>query len=105
MSWGNDGDQFGGGRSRIEVAGSGMLRIVLLFGSVAIALALIIAPVLDKGSNADFAEVDGQYGVDMMRTGTIGSRGTTYTIHRSVLQSSPNSVCIMRSNGTSSGDC
>jgi hypothetical protein len=105
MFLGNDRDQLGGGRSRIEIASSGMLRVVLLFGSVAVALALILAPVLDNSINGFLARNDDMQGVDMMRTGTIGTRSTTYTIRRSVLQSGPNSVCIMRSNGTSSGDC
>lgn len=82
-----------------------MLRIVLLFGSAAVALALILAPILDNGINGLLARNGNVQGVDMMRTGTIGTRRTTYTIHKSVLQASPNSVCIMRSNGTSSGDC
>lgn len=105
MSLGNGRDQLGGGRSRIEIASNGMLRVVLLFGSVAVALALILAPILDNGVDHYLARSDAVQGIDMMRTGTIGTRSTTYTIRKSVLQAGPNSVCIMRSNGTSSGDC
>lgn len=105
MFLGNDGDQLGGGRSRIEIANSGMLRVVLLFGSAAVALALVLAPILDNRVNDYLAHSDSVQGVDMMTTGAISTRSTTYTIHKSVLQADPNSVCIMRSNGTSSGDC
>ena len=80
----------------------GALRITLLFGSVAVALALLIVPVLDRGPGllADGSAA----GIDVMSTGSIAA-GKSYTIRRSVLQDSPNSVCIIRSNGTRSGDC
>ena len=81
-----------------------MLRVVLLFGSVAVALALILAPVLDNGVNGFLARNDDRQGVDMMRTGTIGTRAHLHDPQERPAVS-PNSVCIMRSNGTSSGDC
>ncbi len=87
---------------RFEDAGMGALRITLLFGSVAVALALLIVPMLDRGTGL-FAERSAA-GIDVMSTGSIGA-GKSYTIRRSVLQDSPNSVCIIRSNGTRSGDC
>jgi len=39
-----------------------------------------------------------------MTTNSTRFRGT-YTEHRSVLQASPHSVCIIRANGMRSGDC
>lgn len=88
--------------SRAVEAGMGLLRITLLFGSVAIALALIAVPLLDN-DNRQFARA-GFAGIDTMSTGSI-ERGGTYTIRRSVLQSSPESVCVIRANGRRSGDC
>ena len=58
-------------------AGMGMLRITLLFGSAA----------------------------DMTSTGSVSGYHGGYTIRRSVLQPSPNSICIIRDNGTRSGNC
>jgi hypothetical protein len=77
----------------------GALRIALLFGSAAVALALIAVPLLE-GRVSDRPAG----GVDLMSTGSIGT-GETYTIRRSVLQSSPDAVCVIRSDGTRSGDC
>jgi hypothetical protein len=39
-----------------------------------------------------------------MTTGSI-ARGGTYTVRRSVLQSAPSAACIIRADGTRSGDC
>ncbi|WP_353644590.1 hypothetical protein [Mesorhizobium sp. WSM2239] len=78
----------------------GALRITLLFGAAAVALALIAAPLLE-GRSGFFAR---NASVDLMSTGSIGGT-TSYTIRRSVLQSSPDAVCIIRSDGVRSGDC
>jgi hypothetical protein len=78
----------------------GALRITLLFGAAAVALALIAAPLLESRSGS----LARNTGVDMMSTGSIGG-ATSYTIRRSVLQSSPDAVCIIRSDGARSGDC
>jgi ABC-type Co2+ transport system permease subunit len=76
----------------------GALRITLLFGAAAVALALIAAPLLE--SRGGFAGG----GLDMTSTGSIGGT-TSYTIRRSVLQSSPDAVCIILADGARSGDC
>ena len=89
--------------SRAADAGMGILRITLLFGSAAVALALVAVPLLDGDSPPQHAR-DGFAGVDMMSTGSIG-RSSTYTIRRSVLQSSPDAVCVIRDTGRRSGDC
>ena len=88
---------------RAADAGMGILRITLLFGSAAVALALIATPFLDSQTRSLSAR-DGVGGLDMATTGSIGHR-ETYTLRRSVLQPQPSSVCIIRSNGRSSGDC
>jgi hypothetical protein len=87
---------------RAGEAGMGVLRITLLFGSAAIALALLATPLLDRGAQR-FARNTYPSGLDMTSTGSIGR--TTYTIRRSVLQPSPDSVCIIGNNGRHSGDC
>lgn len=86
-------------------AGTGILRITLLFGSAAIALALVVAPLADRKSKSvvDYAS---SRSIDTMSTGSIKKAvPSEYTIRRSVLQKSPDSVCILNSNGTKSGDC
>ena len=86
-------------------AGTGLLRITLLFGSAAIALALIIAPLADRGSQAVVDYSRGR-SIDEMATGSIKKADpTTYTVRRSILQRSPDSACILRSDGSTSGDC
>lgn len=80
-------------------AGMGMLRVALLFGSAAVALALILAPMAHRYSESHFVGVDG---LDFTATGSIGERD--YTIRRSVLQE-PGSVCIIRANGQRGGGC
>ena len=95
-------DFYSGGPSPIEAATGKILRVALLFGTAAIAIALIATSVLDNRVGGRMAEND--YGIDRTATGSIGYNGT-YIMRRSVLQSSPDSVCILRDNGTRSGDC
>lgn len=90
--------------ARAVEAGMGLLRITLLFGSAAVALALIAVPLLDSGDGRQQIARDGFAGLDTMATGSIG-RANTYTVRRSVLQPSPDSVCVIRANGRRSGDC
>lgn len=89
--------------SGFGAAGMGLLRITLLFGSAAVALALIFAPIAENQFSRT-VDAGGYGGVDMMSTGSIGT-GTSYTIRRSVLQSSPNAICVIRGDGRRSGDC
>jgi hypothetical protein len=111
MSLDRDWDSIRPDRS-FRAAGMGLLRITLLFGSAAVALALIATPLLDsrmRSGRDDFAG-----GLDRMSTGSVGSRGSvgsttgrrdTYTLRRSVLQPLPTSICVIRDNGQRSGDC
>src|SRR5262249_26533685 len=86
-------------------AGMGILRITLLFRSAAIALALLIAPIRASQTRA-VSENNAPYGIDEFATGSIGSKnGNVYTIHKSVLQSSPDAICVIQSNGRRTGDC
>lgn len=83
-----------------SAAGMSMLRIALLFGSAAVALALILAPMADRYSKTQIVGADG---LDFMSTSSVGQRGA-YTVRRSVLQA-PGSVCIIDASGRHSGDC
>jgi hypothetical protein len=83
------------------LADFGSLRLALLFGAGAVTLALLVAPLADR-SRQEFARNGDN--LDRMSTGSISGRGN-YTIRKSVLQTSPNSVCIIRPNGSRSGDC
>lgn len=92
-------------RTRTGVFVGSVLRVTLLFGSLAVvAIALAASQFLDGRINHYFAESDVAPGIDRMSTGSIGYNGT-YTVRRSVLQSSPSAVCVVRDNGTRSGDC
>ena len=96
----NDWDAIRNRRTPIfSIAGMGILRIALLFGSAAVAIALILAPAAENYAQSQFGGV-----LDMTATGSIGQAGG-YTIRRSVLQTSPTSVCIIGNNGLRSGDC
>ncbi|MEP9373053.1 hypothetical protein [Mesorhizobium sp. KR1-2] len=91
-----------GGRGfRIESAGIGALRITLLFGSAAVAFALLAVPILDARTRARPQVMRAD--LDMTITGSIDRGG--YTIRRSVLQSSPSAVCVIRNDGARRGDC
>ena len=90
---------------RFGDAGLGVLRLTLLFGSAAIALALILVPIMDDLSGGRIAADDSfPQGLDMTSTGSVAPAGA-YTVRRSVLQPSPDSVCYIRSNGARLGDC
>lgn len=86
-------------------AGMGVLRVSLLFGSIAVALALIIAPIAADKTRTIVARANAPFGIDQTVTGSVGTWGKRYTVHRSVLQSSRNAICIIQSNGARHGDC
>jgi len=86
---------------KFGAAGFGALRTALLFGAAAVALALIIAPIADRQSQVYVSQSEG---LDGMTTGSVRSRDS-YTIRRSVLQASPDSICVIRASGARSGDC
>ena len=87
-----------------QSAGMGILRVTLLFGSAAVAFALLVTPLVSRLSEPDRTVYSGASGVDYTQTGSIGYNGS-YTIRRSVLQGSAGSICVIRDNGTRSGDC
>jgi hypothetical protein len=77
-----------------------VLRMTLLFGSAAVALALILVPLADRSADPLMVGVGG---LDYMATGSTGERGS-YTIRRSVLQKT-GAPCIIRADGRRSGGC
>jgi hypothetical protein len=92
-------------RERIASPGLSAVSIALLFGSAAVALALVLTP-LAEDRVEQMAYSLPSPGIDMMPTGTVGQRQAgTYTVRRSVLQPTPASVCIIRQNGMRTGDC
>lgn len=80
------------------------VRVALLFGTAAIAFALFATSYLADRDRALYADAAQPLGLDRMTTGSISS-GKTYTIRRSVLQSSPDAVCIIEENGRRTGEC
>jgi len=86
--------------SMFGMASMGILRVTLLFGSAMVALALIIAPIADNQTRSQISDA----GLDRMSTGSV-NRSSGYTVRRSVLQPTPNAVCVIRDNGQRSGDC
>jgi hypothetical protein len=87
--------------SYLHAAGMSAVRVALLFGSIAVALALIAAPIADREARALVQRTDG---IDNVHTGSI-NRGGSYTIRKSVLQPSPYSICVIREGGERIGDC
>lgn len=83
----------------------GAVRVALLFGTAAIALAAILPPILvEKSPTARVAWAPEQF--DNITTGSVPPRSTTsYTVRKSILQDNPGALCIIRSNGKKSGDC
>lgn len=94
----------GTGSGLTASAGLGVVRVALLFGSAAVALALLATPILSRIAEPEATLWTGTPGVDYTQTGSIGYNGN-YTIRRSVLQGSAGSICVIRDNGTRSGDC
>lgn len=92
------------GVSRFAETGMSAVRVALLFGSAAIALALMVMPFVESQSRSPITQSADALGLDTISTGSIGYKGT-YTIRKSVLQSSPDSICLIRDNGTRTGDC
>ncbi|KXF79387.1 hypothetical protein ATN84_06670 [Paramesorhizobium deserti] len=88
----------------IAGARSGVLRITLLFGSAAIALALILVPILNERSRDIASQSLFPDGVDTISTGSI-RHSRAYTVRKSVLQSTPEAVCVIHPDGRKSGDC
>lgn len=84
--------------------GMGVLRLSLLFGTAAAAFTLLITPYLADRTASQWSRVE-PAGLDFMSTGSVARGGNSYTVRRSVLQASNTGVCVIRANGSRSGDC
>ncbi|MBO3762360.1 hypothetical protein [Ciceribacter sp. L1K22] len=83
---------------------TGVLNMALLFGTAAIALSLILTPMLaGGGGNKSLAYTADDF--DNITTGSIGNSdgAKRYTIRRSILQETPGSVCIVDSYNGGAG--
>jgi hypothetical protein len=81
----------------------GAVNMALLFGTAAIALSLIVTPMLAPDKDRIEAST---MGYDDIKTGSIPAHDGKvkhYTIRRSVLQETPGEVCIIDQNGNKSG--
>ena len=92
----------------LGVAGSGAVRIALLFGSVALALTFILTPVAE---NQVIRSAANQIGIDRIATGSTGNvkrilpATHSYVVRRSVLQSGKDDICIIGADGVRTGTC
>ena len=102
-------DGYGGSRGS---RGIGPVRLAALFAGAAIVSAVILTPILAVDTpSARVAYSPGDF--DTIITGSIpGAQPTqaqsqkrTYTIRKSILQDSPDSICIIQSDGSSNGRC
>ncbi|MEL6919448.1 MAG: hypothetical protein AAFO77_00280 [Pseudomonadota bacterium] len=84
---------------------SGPLRVTLLFGGFAVAMALLAVPLLESDRSTRFVDNFTSPGIDYTATGTPSARGESFVVRRSVLQPTPQSSCVIRSNGIRTGDC
>lgn len=83
----------------------GTLNMALLFGTAAIALSLIVTPMLAPGKSDDEMQAS-TMDYDNITTGSVPtSDGKTkrYTIRRSVLSEHPGDVCIIEADGRKRG--
>jgi hypothetical protein len=82
----------------------GALNVAVIFGVAVVALTLILAPFVDRESSQLAGTVaPGAY--DDIVTGSIttNSGPKRYIVRRSVLQDTPGAVCIINSDGSTSG--
>jgi hypothetical protein len=80
---------------------TGMVRMSLLFGSIAIAFALLLVPFITR-ETAQFSRSGSN--LDYISTGSV-SPDNLYIEHKSVLQKDGSSVCVLKNDGTKTGDC
>lgn len=77
------------------------IRVALLFGCVTVVLTLLLTPEAARRSR----QATFDPGIDQIVTSAIRSRNDVYVHRRSVLQPTPNSVCIISRDGSKRGQC
>lgn len=81
-------------------AGRGFMRVVLLFGSAAVALGLIVVPVLYDQANKVAAQSVLPDGLDRTMTGSVKrDAGAAAAAHQ------PAPLCVIEADGSRHGDC
>jgi hypothetical protein len=83
----------------------GALNMALLFGTAAIALTLIVTPMLAPDRSADRMQAS-TMDYDNITTGSVPTgdgKTKRYTIRRSVLSEHPGDVCIIGQDGSKTG--
>lgn len=91
--------------SSLEVASSGALRVAMLFGGLALAMALVATPIIDRKAEQQIAKND-HLGVDPITTASARkNKNSAYIVRKSVVQNVPGARCVIHANGTSIGDC
>ncbi|AQQ56184.1 MULTISPECIES: hypothetical protein [Brucella] len=83
---------------RFTKAGRGIMRVVLLFGSAALALGLIIVPILNDQASKMAAQSIVPDGIDRTMTGSIKRSAMAQKIEK-------HAACIIEVNGRRHGDC
>jgi hypothetical protein len=103
-----DEDQRSTWTDTLGVAGSGAVRLALLFGSAAVALTIILTPLAEKQVVRSAAL---QTGIDQIATGSTKNANRSlpvtrnFVIRRSVLQTDKDDICIIGSDGVRTGTC
>lgn len=82
-------------------AGMGALRVVLLFGSAAVAFTLLLTP--DGERRPRQAILDP--GIDHIVTSSFGSSNNAYQARRGTFRFAPETGCIISRDGSKRGDC
>ncbi len=90
--------------SAVETAGFGALRISLLFGTAAVALAIILVPIVNRVTGDNDSIYASGRNVDPFITGSTKAT-KAYSVRRSVLQDDVTQPCVIYADGRQTGGC
>lgn len=85
----------------------GSFRVAMVFGLLMIALTITIVPMVAPMDEDQYAWTPNA-NIDYSTTAAIPKkmkRQGDYTLRRSVLQGTPDAICIINSNGSTNGNC
>ncbi len=85
--------------------GASPIEIATVFAIAVVGATLVFSPMISSTGEQVALNRTGE--IDRVVTGSINRSNTTrrYTMRRSVLQSTPNSRCIIFADGNTEGDC
>ncbi len=92
------------GESFVGTVSFGALRLALLFGSAAVAFAVILTPILN-GTSRKMQESAGINQVDPVVTGSTKRNPAAYRVSRSVLHDNLHEPCVIYADGRTRGNC